>query len=261
MCRMAAFAAETPLTLGKLLGEALDDFKDLGRDNADGWGIAYRRGTETVPSVLQSTDPVHRSREFDTFCREVTLKSCLVHLRDATPGLDVSLGNTHPFVAGGYAFAHNGSISVDGLTTLLSDETRSVLRGETDSERYFALIRQFLATGMPALSAIVSAIRLIQDAEIFYSSLDAILLGPKDLTAACFFDPAASFERRTPGHFTLHLDIRHDVLGVVSSGWNGAPPISLMNGTIATVDLATRAVTAHETLLPTSGKKHDPRMP
>ena len=242
MCRMAAFVAQQPLTLSELFGETLADFKRLGRHNADGWGIAYRGHTGTGLSAVRRVRPVHRSREFDAFCRETAVESCLVHLRDATPGLQARLGNTHPFIADGYAFAHNGGIDTDGLTRLISAGNRSALRGETDSERYFAVIRQFLARGMPAPSAIASAVALIQDAEIGYSALNAMLLGPTDLTAVCLFDPASAFERQTPGHFTLHLDVRHDVVGVVSSGWNGAPPVPLVNGTIAAVDLATRAV-------------------
>ena len=51
--------------------------------------------------------------------------------------------NSHPFVADGLAMAHNGSIKPIGpLEELLEADIAASLRGTTDSERYFGVIRQ-----------------------------------------------------------------------------------------------------------------------
>jgi predicted glutamine amidotransferase len=52
----------------------------------------------------------------------------------------VSLANTHPFTLEGRAFAHNGVISdLDELDRRLGAD-RSLVLGQTDSERFFALM-------------------------------------------------------------------------------------------------------------------------
>ena len=62
----------------------------------------------------------------------------LVHLRWATPGLEISERNTHPFRYGPYLLAHNGAIHPqDRLGEIIPpgwDEKRA---GTTDSEFYF----------------------------------------------------------------------------------------------------------------------------
>jgi predicted glutamine amidotransferase len=72
----------------------------------------------------------------------------LVHLRWATSGIAVRPENSHPFLAGRIAMAHNGSIKPIGpLEGLLDAKTAATIRGATDSERYFGVIRQHRASG------------------------------------------------------------------------------------------------------------------
>ena len=66
----------------------------------------------------------------------------------------LSLANTHPFVVGGVGFAHNGDIPNSvRLLDLLTDDERACLQGETDSERYFAVLRS-RASGKPCAPGI-----------------------------------------------------------------------------------------------------------
>jgi predicted glutamine amidotransferase len=77
-----------------------------------------------------------------TGARSRTLPSAAVHLahvRYADTGA-VSQANTHPFTLDGRAFAHNGVVSdLDELDRRLGPN-RALVQGETDSERFFALL-------------------------------------------------------------------------------------------------------------------------
>ena len=83
----------------------------------------------------------------------------LVHLRWATNGLAVQPQNSHPFVADGLAMAHNGSIKPMGpLDELLEPDIAASLRGTTDSERYFGVIRQHRRTAPNLAEAVRRAV-------------------------------------------------------------------------------------------------------
>jgi predicted glutamine amidotransferase len=63
----------------------------------------------------------------------------LVHLRYASTG-GVSLVNTHPFSQDGRLFAHNGVVGDLGRIEARLGPNRAMVMGDTDSERFFALI-------------------------------------------------------------------------------------------------------------------------
>jgi predicted glutamine amidotransferase len=104
-------------------------------------------------------------------------------LRWATNGLAVQPQNSHPFVADGVAMAHNGSIKPTGpLDGLLQPGVAASLRGTTDSERYFAVIRQHRRAA-PGLAEAVR--RAVAELRQLYpdSSLNALVLGDDQLIA------------------------------------------------------------------------------
>jgi predicted glutamine amidotransferase len=105
----------------------------------------------------------------------------MVHLRWATNGLAVQPQNSHPFVADGIAMAHNGSIKPMGpLEELLDPDVSSSLRGTTDSERYFGLIRQCRRDAPTLAEAVRRAVARLR--EIYPdASLNALLLGENQL--------------------------------------------------------------------------------
>ncbi len=69
----------------------------------------------------------------------MTSHTFVAHVRYASTG-GLTPENTHPFEQSGRLFAHNGVIEgLDQLEAELGD-ARRLVRGDTDSERYFALI-------------------------------------------------------------------------------------------------------------------------
>lgn len=176
MCRLFAYVSPEPATAGGELGpDGKESLLSLARLHGDGWGWAGVQHPGDAPLVKRSaisaaTDPV-----FDA-ALAVPARAAMVHLRWATSGLPVIERNAHPFRFGDLAFEHNGSLKPIGdVAALLTDESRASLTGDTDSEMYFALIREQLALGTPLLEATTTVVRRLR--EVFpRASLNAILL-------------------------------------------------------------------------------------
>jgi predicted glutamine amidotransferase len=187
MCRLLGVASATPISVSDAVGDAvLADFLALTQIHGDGWGV----GSVTEPGNLPwaeprvevSADNATGDPRFGTAIKEPAAAS-IVHLRWATNGLAVQPENSHPFAADGLAMAHNGSIKpMAPLEALLRPEVAAALHGTTDSERYFAVIRQHRRTA-PDLAEAVR--RAVVELRAIYpdASLNALVLGEGQLIA------------------------------------------------------------------------------
>jgi predicted glutamine amidotransferase len=223
-----------------MLGPSASKFRDLGSRNAHGWGVAFHEPGRPGLHRVRESSPINTSTVFAAFASGRRLQNMIMHMRDATPGLPVALRNTHPFSTDELAFAHNGAISLPGLDELVGAD--AVLDGDTDSERYFALVADRIRQGDTATQALRSAVLAITEAGLAYTSLNAVLLTSAELVAVCQFDPASRPAGQAEAQFTLRLDIRDGVVGVVSGGWEGAPRTRLANGTLVRIELGTTSV-------------------
>ncbi len=118
--------------------DAPDSLEVQSHRNVDGTGIGYfdARGT---PHVDKQPVAAFEDRRFAAEAREIWSRTFVSHIRHATNG-GLTLANTHPFCQEGRLFAHNGVIEeVAKLDAHLGGE-RELVEGQTDSERYFALI-------------------------------------------------------------------------------------------------------------------------
>ena len=107
----------------------------------------------TSRQYLLNSDRFNRPGITSTCCtwRRVSRSSMiLAHVRAASQGLGISEANCHPFIAGRYAFMHNGFFS--GFLQLkrrlrenLTDDSYTGVHGTTDSEHLFARFRDNLA--------------------------------------------------------------------------------------------------------------------
>ncbi|HWD64660.1 MAG TPA: class II glutamine amidotransferase, partial [Solirubrobacteraceae bacterium] len=126
--------------------QAPNSLAEQSHREPDGTGL----GTYTEdgrPVVSKQPVAAYADREFATKAQEVRSRTFVAHIRYASNGA-VELKNTHPFEQEGRLFAHNGVIGdVDRLDAELGD-ARSLVQGDTDSERFFALItRETQASG------------------------------------------------------------------------------------------------------------------
>lgn len=182
MCRLLGVVSAAPISIGDAVGDGvLKDFVALTKVHGDGWGVAGVDHVGEPPHVLVSAGSALEDDEFTAATHDGQSAAALVHLRWATSGLAVEPQNSHPFFADGLAMAHNGSIKPMGpLNDLIEPAVAASLRGTTDSERYFAVIRQHRCAAPTLAEAVRRAVaqlrQLYPDA-----SLNALVLGEHQL--------------------------------------------------------------------------------
>lgn len=147
MCRLYVSVDHSPAERRQQLLDAPNGLRRQARAHADGWGVAWFAGGQ--PQTRHSLGPALTDPELAPAVDKLQGRVTLAHVRAASVG-SVRLENTHPFTSGEWAFAHNGTVpGFDGLRSqvaaLCAPEERAQVRGETDSEWLFALIRTELA--------------------------------------------------------------------------------------------------------------------
>src|SRR5881397_4023441 len=106
--------------------------------NPDGVGLGYFAPL-VGPVIDKEPLPAHRNPASVREPSHVASVTFVAHMRRATTGPRTS-ENTHPFAMDGMLFAHSGMFQELGaLESKLGPDMRFV-GGDTDSERFFALI-------------------------------------------------------------------------------------------------------------------------
>jgi predicted glutamine amidotransferase len=135
--------------------DAPDSLSVQSHREPDGTGLGWfdERG---APHVSKQAHAAYGDRRFAREAREVSSTAVIAHIRFASTGA-LELRNTHPFEQDGRLFAHNGVIEdLPALEAHLGDELRLV-KGDTDSERFFALITREIAANAGDVQAGVTA--------------------------------------------------------------------------------------------------------
>ena len=132
--------------------EAPDSLAEQSRREPDGTGLGTY-DPDGHPVVSKQPLAAYEDQQFAQEAREVSSRTFVAHVRYASTGA-VSPENTHPFEQQGRLFAHNGVIEdLAQLEAQLGNAARLV-RGQTDSERYFALITNEIEQGADVGAAI-----------------------------------------------------------------------------------------------------------
>lgn len=118
--------------------EAPDSLAEQSRREPDGTGVGWF-DTDGRPHVAKQPLAAYEDQAFAREARELESTTFVAHVRYATTGA-IEARNTHPFEQRGRLFAHNGVIQdLDRLEHELGDD-RALVKGDTDSERFFALV-------------------------------------------------------------------------------------------------------------------------
>lgn len=259
MCRLLGFVARRPTSMFEVLGqEHFDAFTALTAVHGDGWGMAWLDPASPTVRSVTSAESAIDDPAYSRLARQPLGRAGIVHLRWATPGLSVTPENTHPFVDGGYAFAHNGHIApIDRLEGLLNREARSALRGDTDSERYFRFIRQCIAEQGDDSEGLSQALGVLTR-EFPESSLNALLMtpthmfgvhinskapAPVDGLRELFGSTAEIPYRHTDDYFAMDFRLSTDAVHVISSGIDPEGWMPVPEDSAAAVDLASLEIT------------------
>jgi predicted glutamine amidotransferase len=171
MCRLFGLhAGAEPVSATFWLLDAPDSLAAQSRDNPDGAGIGTFAPDNTV---LIDKQPIAawNDMDFANAARDLSGTTFVAHVRHASTGAH-TVANTHPFAQDGRIFAHNGVVG--GLTDLDSRLTElgvaDLVRGETDSERLFALITAEIRLRDGAVAAgLTAAIAWISEHVPLYS--------------------------------------------------------------------------------------------
>ena len=118
--------------------EAPDSLALQSRREPDGTGLGWF-GEDGRPELTKQPLAAYEDREFARAARELESTVFLAHIRYATTGA-IELRNTHPFEQRGRLLAHNGVIEDLGRLERELGDDLALVRGDTDSERLFALI-------------------------------------------------------------------------------------------------------------------------
>ena len=154
---------------------------ELSHRNADGYGLAtFDRDGEfdLVRAPVRAAD----DEDFAAAARATHAAIYLAHVRYADTG-EVTEPNTHPFTLEGRAVAHNGVVSdLDELDRRLGAD-HALVQGETDSERFFALMTLAIREHDGDVRAgIIAATTMLAQGITLYS-INCLLAAPGHLWA------------------------------------------------------------------------------
>lgn len=258
MCRLLGYVASRPTSVLDVLGdEGLEEFTALTAVHGDGWGMAWQQPDGGPVHAATSPESAVLDPVYGALTRQVHGRAGLLHLRWATGGLPVSDDNTHPFVEGDLAFAHNGHVSPIGrLEDLLTAENREKVVGDTDSERYFRFVLQCIDEQGSPLEGVATAVGVLMK-EFPETSLNALMLTSTDLFAVhvnsravpptralrdLFGTPEDIPARHEEEYFAMDYRITDDAVHVISSGIDPSGWTPVPEDTVVHIDLATRAI-------------------
>ena len=161
--------------------EAPDSLADQSHRNPDGAGIGTFE-LDGTPEVDKSPIAAYKDRTFVREAKTEESRTFVAHVRFASVG-GVEPKNTHPFEQHGRLMAHNRV--VEDLPRLEEQlgEYGSLVTGDTDSERLFALItKEIEASGGDVGTGITAAVRWVA-ANLPLYALNIVLTTETDLWA------------------------------------------------------------------------------
>jgi predicted glutamine amidotransferase len=193
MCRLFGLTAGTAWVRATFwLLDAPDSLELQSHRNVDGSGIGFFDAAG-APVVDKQPEPAFRSEDFVHEAREAESSAFVAHVRWATAGGRTIL-NTHPFVMNGRIMAHNGGFGELPKLEAQLGSYASLVLGDTDSERYFALITQQTDEHGGDVGAGITAAASWIAAHLPLSSLNTIVAAPGQLWAL-----------RYPAQHALHI--------------------------------------------------------
>jgi glutamine amidotransferase len=199
MCRLFGMSGgPEPVRATFWLLEAPDSLAVQSRREPDGTGLGSFDDQDR-PVVAKQPLAAYEDEAFAREAREVRSRTFVAHVRYASTG-GLSTQNTHPFCQQDRLFAHNGVIQgLDRLDAELGAD-RSLVGGDTDSERFFALItREAERAGGDVRGGIVAAASWVAR-ELPVLSLNLVLITARELWALRYPDTHELFVlERAPG--------------------------------------------------------------
>jgi predicted glutamine amidotransferase len=232
MCRLLGVVSREPISLDQAVAEEIEPFTAQSEVHGDGWGVAWFAAADGAPATLPNPrrpqirrrlEVARESAAYLEAVRAATGPLMLVHLRKASPGSPLQIGNTHPFREGETVFAHNGQFDLSpGLREAVLARGGRTPEGTTDSELFFSLIELHArdtdpATAVQRAAAELTALCLEHGTRV-PEALNCLYLTPDLLIAYQQSDPAQARPHHTSDNYSLRYRIDADRVIVASTG-------------------------------------------
>lgn len=207
MCRLFGLHAGTNVVAATFwLLDAPDNLAVQSQRNPDGTGLGVF-DADGRPEVRKQPIAAWQDTDFAREAQHMTGTTFIGHVRYATSGSH-SLVNTHPFLQDDRIFAHNGTLEgMDVLDERLAElGTADLVRGQTDSERVFALITASIrGYGGDVRAGLLDAMRWLA-ANVPIYAINVLLSTATDLWALRYPEPHELYllDRR-PTEAQFHL--------------------------------------------------------
>ncbi len=145
MCRLFGMSAGSkPVRATFWLLDAPDSLSAQSHREPDGTGLGWF-APDGTPHVAKQPIAAFGDADFAREARELASRTFVAHIRFASTGA-LELRNTHPFELERRLFAHNGVIQDLPLLERHLGDALDLVDGDTDSERFFALITREIAS-------------------------------------------------------------------------------------------------------------------
>jgi predicted glutamine amidotransferase len=181
VCRLFGMSGgRSPVRATFWLLDAPDSLDVQSRANPDGTGLGIF-DADGHPQLFRQPLAADEDLDFAREARDLESTTWVGHVRHASQG-PVSLRNTHPFAMDGRILAQNGGF---GDLALLEDhlgDDLSLVKGDTDSERFFALVTREIRRTGDVTSGLVTAVDWVAE-HLPVLALNAVLATPYDLWA------------------------------------------------------------------------------
>jgi predicted glutamine amidotransferase len=235
MCRLFCWAANQPVSPIEVLGSDSKLLHDLSLEHKDGWGGASCNSG--VVKAVHDIESAAESSSYSKFLEDSESTSGMIHLRWATGDYLVCLENTHPFVADGMAFEHNGAFqNIDSIIQLIDPKILSGRQGTVDSEIYFYYLRTLLQTRN--MKQAYEELIPVMEKQTAYTSLNAMILSPTKLYVISAHSPERRPKDLAENYYDLSFNLDESVFSAWSRGVRAIEGTKLPNNHILTVDLA-----------------------
>jgi len=204
VCRLFGLTAGTERIRATFwLLDAPDSLEVQSHRNVDGAGLGYF-GPGGEPVLDKQPEPAFRDQEFLRAARQAEFSAFVAHVRWATAG-GRTVRNTHPFGMKGRVMAHNGGFGELAQLDAELGPYADLVLGDTDSERYFALItKEADARGGDVGAGIAAAAGWIAR-HLPVSALNVIVTAPDELWALRYPDQHALHILDRPEGGELHV--------------------------------------------------------
>ena len=202
-----------------LVGDEFSDFVALSSVHCDGWGLSTMNQSGSHIFVDKEVEAAAESTTFDATVAKNVADGALLHLCWATKGIPISENNTHPFFYGDYSFIHNGSIfPPDVIAPFIDPKFKSLIVGESDSERYFYLVMTEIEK-LGLVAGVKSALAIIKE-HGDTTSLNCMLMNRDYFLTVSEHNTARKPDWAADDYYEIkYLPTPEGVL-FASSGWN-----------------------------------------